>query len=390
MIVHREQDLKGVGLGLPLYNDLAHQRYTVNVTVGTPPQPYSLTIDTGSSDFWLPLWNSSGCAPDCPTGTFDPRDSSTVKDTGLPYNATFGLTPDLRVVGRYYNETVTIGGIVIPDMTLGVGDVPPTLFNAGLFGIIGLSSPLGEAIYSNPSSPKFHQAHATFPTLWQQLYLHGYISKRLFSIWLNKQSATTGSILFGGIDSTKYSGEIKTVPVVKSASGPIKLFTGWAVNLTSVTRRTRDAGGVEDLMGGNLTVTTVLDSGSPNMYLPTSLYASITTPLHPEMYNNTPYVLCSLRISLATTFLTFGFGSPGYAGPEIAVPYEEIIYPFGFPANAGEVRDGDGKELCYLGVIATEGPVFLLGDTLIRSAYVVYDVDGLKIGMAQARYGDES
>jgi len=35
-------------------------------------------------------------------------------------------------------------------------------------------------------------------------------------------------------------------------------------------------------------------------------------------------------------------------------------------------------------VIPTEGPIVLLGDTFLRSAYLVFDVDKEEVGMAQA------
>lgn len=68
------------------------------------------------------------------------------------------------------------------------------------------------------------------------------------------------------------------------------------------------------------------------------------------------------------------------------MPYKEIIYPYGFPANMGKVNADDGSPLCYLGLIGTEGPIFLLGDTFIRSVYVVYDVDHVQVLMAPVKY----
>ena len=75
-------------------------------------------LDTGSSDLWVPAPNSSGCLPDpCPFPTFDLANSSTASATGLTFNASYGSRPDLQVVGPYINDTVRIGGAVIPNMT---------------------------------------------------------------------------------------------------------------------------------------------------------------------------------------------------------------------------------------------------------------------------------
>ena len=242
-----------------------------------------------------------------------------------------------------------------------------------------------EAIVNNPSLPTAGNLNASFPTIYDQLLLHGYTSRRLFSLWLNDQSASTGSILFGGVDTTKYYGQLQSVPVILSGPRRNKIFTGWQINLNSVHYVNRSNGETQSLTAKNYSITTVLDSGSPNMYLPTPLADSISSMMNASLYQGFPYVSCNLRESPEA--LEFGLGlNPG--GPRITVPYSEIIYPYGFPANIGNVTASDGSPLCYLGLLGSPPgfPIYLLGDTFIRSAYLVYDVDNLQVLMAQARY----
>lgn len=118
------------------------------------------------------------------------------------------------------------------------------------------------------------------------------------------------------------------------------------------------------------------------MYLPTPLFESITARMKVSLHRGTPYVPCHLRLSEEA--IEFGLGD-GRGGPRITVPYAEIIYPYGFPANMGGVEAKDGTPLCYLGLIGTDGPIYLLGDTFIRSAYVVYDVDNRQVSMASVK-----
>ena len=214
--------------------------------------------------------------------------------------------------------------------------------------------------------------------------MNGYIQRRLFSIWLNEQSATTGNILFGGVDATKYHGELRSVPVV--LSGPTQLFTSWAVNLTSVNYVNSSIGGSQSLTGNSSGIIVILDSGSPNMYLPTALANAVADRLGATTYEGFPYVPCSLRQDSEQS-LEFNFGDSS-TGPSINVPIPEIIYPFGDPANIGNVTTPGGVRLCYLGLNNTGGNTFLLGDTFIRSTYLVYDVDNLQVSMAQAAYGN--
>lgn len=257
---------------------------------------------------------------------------------------------------------------------------------------------MGEFIFAGPSSPGFQNPDATFPTIYDQLQLNGYTNKKLFSIWLNDQSAKKGSILFGGIDSTKYRGKLHSLPVILQNN----IFTFWAVNLTSVTytncSSSSSGRGAKThkalLTPSDFEITTILDTGSPNMYLPSSLaekiYLRTNAVLRMDVVTKkgTPYVPCALRQSPES--LEFGFGGSttrrGHDKFKITVPYSEIIYPYGLPANMGKVNADDGSPLCYLGLIGTEGEIFLLGDTFIRSAYVVYDVDHLQVLMAPVKY----
>ncbi|KAK9795144.1 hypothetical protein SCARD494_05215 [Seiridium cardinale] len=117
----------GAGVSFPIYNDLAHQdvqHEDVPWTHMIPPIPRARET-----------WDS-------------------------PFNVTYGRTPGNNVEGTYVNDTIEVGSIIIPDMTqIGAGNVPPTLFNASLWGIAGLGSPLQESVYSNPASPVYQQPH---------------------------------------------------------------------------------------------------------------------------------------------------------------------------------------------------------------------------------------
>ncbi|KAF2736611.1 acid protease [Polyplosphaeria fusca] len=368
-------------LEIPLLNDLAHQRYLMNLSLGTPPQRFSLMPDTASSTLWVPKSNSSGCAPDpCPSGAFNPADSSTIKDTGYTFRAIYGLTPDPAhmVVGPFYNDTISLGpGVSIPDTTFAVGDVPKEILAGGIWGILGLGSPLNTDLA--------REKNITFPVLWERLYESGHAAKRLFSVWLNEQSSEWGSILFGGIDGKRYEGELKSTPLV--LEGRNREFTAWAVNMTSITRYDGE-GGKDKLTPDGFVLTITFDTGSPNIYIPDALYSAIAAPMKATMVSGAPYVLCSFRKS--TSVIEFGFGGNA-DGPKMHATYKDLIYPFGLPNNAnnaGEVRDEFGRELCYLGVLPNGGsPAVLIGHTGMRGSYVVFDAEEKKLWMGKARYG---
>lgn len=120
----------------------------------------------------------------------------------------------------------------------------------------------------------------------------------MFSVWLNGQGAEKGSVLFGEEDPMKYNGKLHGTPLNLSDGA----FVGWTVNLTSVSLVSRSTERVpikRRLTGTSYNVDYTVDSGSPNMYVPRSLYSSIVEDLNAtDIINGAPYVSCSHRSSL--------------------------------------------------------------------------------------------
>ncbi|KAL5416181.1 hypothetical protein PMIN03_002220 [Paraphaeosphaeria minitans] len=329
--VHRHVKHRRI-VEVPVYNRLDKQHLEIELIVGNTPRKFSIMPDTGSPFTWVPSASSQACTPNCPLPVWNPNASSTAVDIHAVFNASYGLTPDIIMFGEFYNDTIGIGGVALPQLIL------------------------RSSMSSTQSTMRKHGAFA------------------LFSVWLNHQNAKEGTLLFGSVDKSKAHGGLKSAPltsVVQTPNG--NDFTEWSVNLASLTRRAGQAGSEEPLL--RTTQNAILDTGSPNMYVPQYLYDALAAPLN--------VTLCSSPDSLHFTFA----GKDGSDGPQIRVLYSEIIYLFGMPANPGEVRSEDGTELCYLGVLSNNGSgIVLLGNTFIRSAYVVYDADDLELRMAQSRW----
>ena len=279
------------------------------------------------------------------------------------------------MLGEFYDDTLRLGGVEIPRHPVALVNVIDTIYDGQLWGIAGLGSNLAN-----------RQVNAS-TILWDYMYQLGYIKKRLFSVWLDRLDAKEGTILFGGEDKSKANGKLRSSPLTSVVSTPRgDDFLEWSINLTAVVRREEGAGVEESLING--TYNTILDTGSPNMYVPQDLYDIVAAPLNVTLrtYRNTSYVPCSFRSSPQSLRFDFA-GKNGAQGPAVRVPYREIIYPFGMPTILGEVRSEDGTELCYLGILSNGGaPLFILGTTFIRSAYVVFDADNLELRIAQSKW----
>jgi hypothetical protein len=374
---------------VPLINDFAHQRYNISVSVGNPSQSFNLLFDTGASDVLLPKANSSGCAPTCPPG-FDSFPSSSVVDLHIPYDARYGLTPDLAVIGEYYNDTVAIGNLPsLSAVEFAVGNLPALLTTQGNWGIFGVGSRYSEIVYAGPTSPYRGNESYTYTPLWERYALSSSSQKRKVSVWLNKQSALQGSVLFGAEDESKYEGVLKNLSI-NLRDGKL---SGWNVNVTGIVRVSSE-GKRESLTPDNYSVDYTLDTGSPNMYVPTTLYDAVAKGLNAtDFINGAPYVPCELRETLKD-YLEFGFATKADGKSKrndehqakIRVPYSEIIYPFGTPVTVPPVRNAEGSEMCYFGMVPGDGPIRLLGASFLRSAYLVLDADDLVVKIAQAKW----
>lgn len=96
----------------------------VNITVGTPPQNLSLSLDTGSSDIWVNLPNSTYCEGDddpcSSTGLFNIKKSSSFEMLDYVMNATYAS--GFLAYGHYATDTLSIGGAKLKDMEFAVAE----------------------------------------------------------------------------------------------------------------------------------------------------------------------------------------------------------------------------------------------------------------------------
>jgi hypothetical protein len=189
--------------------------------------------------------------------------------------------------------------------------------------------------------------------------------------------SSTGTVLFGGYDTEKYTGDLAFLQIQPDAqTGNITSMTvAWtSLSLTDPTQ------GTTALTTGDFVQPAVLDSGTTLTGLPTDIYNQLAT--FAGVVNDPTYgAIVQCNISSYTGTLNYGFGGSG--GPTIQVPFYELAVP-AVDENGNPLTFQDGSAACTFGLFPTEsGQEILFGDTFLRSAYVLYDLDAVQIGIAQ-------
>lgn len=341
--------------------------YYVNASVGTPPQVVQLQIDTGSSDVWMfgPNSCNSSTSP-CLGGNFDGSKSSTFKDI-IPGGFSIQyVTPNSGVTGDYVTDDFTIGGITIKSLTMAVATQAAYVAT----GIMGIGFDTDESIAASSGEA------TVYNNLIDELVIQGVIGSKSYSLWLNDLYSDSGTVLFGGYDTEKYSGSLSVLQIQPdSQSGNITSFT---VAWTSLSV-TDPSSGTTALTGSSFAAPAVLDSGTTLTGIPTDLYNQLKQ-FSGVVDDPTYGALVNCNISSYTGTLNYGFGGSG--GPTINVPFYELAVP-AVDQSGNPLTFQDGSLACTFGLFPVDnGQSILFGDTFLRSAYVVYDLDNQQIGIA--------
>lgn len=338
--------------------------YFADCTLGTPAQSLRLHIDTGSSDLWVNSANSTFCesAKDaCAGGTYDTSSSSSYKFVNSDFNISY--VDGTGAVGDYVADTLTIGSISLTDFQFGVG-----FQSSSAEGVLGIGYVSNEVQVNRADG-------ASYPNLPQALQQTGLISMNAYSLWLNDLDASTGNILFGGVNKDKYTGELATVPIIKEYNA----YYEFIIALTGV--KISDGSSSMSLdSSASLPTAALLDSGSSLVYLPNDItediYNSVGATYDSE--SGVAYVDCSLANNAST--LDFDF-----SGQTIQVPYNELVLDVG-SSDGGQLTFQNGQAACVFGIAPAQGSEPVLGDTFLRSAYIVYDLDSNTISLAQTNF----
>jgi hypothetical protein len=355
----------------PLTN--ADYFYYINITIGTPPQSIALDIDTGSSDTWvISSADSSDCAffAGCYLGIYNPNASSTYTLLeSKNFSTSYG--DGTKILGDWITDDIGFGdGVLVKAQRLGNADFTG-------FDTVGI---MGTGFDGNEAGAVFNGL-PTYPNIIDELQSQGFINTKAYSLWLDDRDSSAGSILFGGIDRSKYTGDLIALPIQPDLeSGELISFT---VALTSINSTGGYVYDGNEFIYAGAAIPVLLDSGTTLTFLPDDIANTIFAFFNVNNETSPGNVPCSLNASDES--LSFSFGGP--SGPTVHVPISELVLdPITY--ENGTSSKIDGEPICFFGISTNFfGSIpSILGDTFLRSAYVVYDLDNLLIGIAQTDF----
>ncbi|PFH53094.1 hypothetical protein AMATHDRAFT_45724 [Amanita thiersii Skay4041] len=321
--------------------------YLGTVYMGTPPRPFSLLMDSGSADLWV---GSEECRSNeggsCGNHVFlGPNLSSTYRDTNRTWSISYRTG---AVSGRIVQDTVTVAGLHLENMTFGVALNETSEFTPDYIPFDGLVGLAKSQIISRQGTP----------TLVEALHKAGLIPEAITSYKIPRlaDGKNDGELTFGGMDPSKYNAN--TLITVKNKSR----LGFWEAAIDSIS--------VNGVNMGWSNRTAILDTGTSLMVAPSKDVEAIHRAIPGAKYDGEKWIVpCTLKVSVS---LTFG-------GREFAIDPRDIAF---LPMNPDDPT-GD----CMSGISeGNVGPVdfeWLVGDVFLKNVYFSTNVDKDEISLAK-------
>ncbi|KAF4621422.1 hypothetical protein D9613_001022 [Agrocybe pediades] len=324
-----------------------------NITVGTPPQILSVVFDTGS----VTLEVTSDLCERCPQKKFNTTASTTFVDRNVTQTISFdtggGVDPvidnDYTLTLRSAKDTIgLVGGFQAKDMDV--------------FLIVNQTEKFDIDPYSG-----IQGLGASAQGLFEALINQGLPS--LFSMYLTPKSVGNAELTLGGIDSSKFTGELIYGSLPPDPSGePPRL---WLLQSPGISVN----GMTNDLLNTSRGI--IFDSGTSNVVFSTNIteaiYSMISSDIKPNSAEPGTYGIACDKVNSLPATIDLTFTSQNGTAFNLTIPSSELnVGPF----------SGNSSE-CQTLINAMDG-VEIVGGSLMKHYYTVYDIGKQRLGFAKA------
>ncbi|XP_037499650.1 lysosomal aspartic protease [Rhipicephalus sanguineus] len=319
-----------------------NMQYFGVLTIGTPPQSFKLSVDTGSSNLWVPSVKCDDSMLCRHSAKYDSSKSSTYTKIGsyIRIRYTGGVVRGVTSLDNVGIGPATVTQYKFAEMNHADGKL---FKNAKYDGILGLAYP---NISQNNQLP-----------LFDAMVGQGVVRQAVFSIYMSKEPSEEngGEIYFGGINAERYTGDVHYVDVNRQ--------TYWQITVDGI-----EVAGTRLCIGG---CNAAVDSGTSFLSGPRGevqeLHRAIgATRTAPGYYE----VDCDAVSNLPA--ITFNLN-----GKAFALQGEEYIIKI--PIEGGTVR-------CFTRISegASGSRLWILGAVFMRKYYTVFDRNYNSVGFATA------
>ncbi|KIY64559.1 acid protease [Cylindrobasidium torrendii FP15055 ss-10] len=337
---------KNGSLGLGIFsNDVG---YVATVQIGNPPRDFTLLVDSGSADTWVPLdkcLTEDGKHP-CGNHTSIGKNSSmSLKSTDERWSIVYGSG---STEGILVTDDLVLAGQTITGHKFGAATVESKEFADAAVKYDGV---MGTARSTSASQRT--------ETPVEALARIGFIEQAITSYKLGRiaDDANDGEVTFGGMNTSKFNQTtLITVPSVSDAF--------WAATLE-----------VASVQGAHLLQvqnrTAILDTGTTLLLVPPQDAAQIHSRIDGARLNadGTGYVLpCTTDASVA---LRFG-------GHDFAIDSRDLAFAPLDPRNL--------TGMCTSGIASRDlfgDGTWLVGDTFLKSVYFSHNADTNEVSLAE-------
>jgi len=339
---------EGVEGASPIYlSDYEDAQYYGPVTLGTPPQNFSVCFDTGSSNLWVP---SSKCPISniaCRTHKrYDSAKSSTYVANGTDFSIQYGSG---AVSGFISQDTLGMGGLNVVKQQFGEAlHEPGITFVAAKFdGILGMAFVTISVDHVTP--------------VWYNILAQKLVSQPIFSFWLSQTQSQNmgGELTLGGVDSKRYTGTINYAPLTSETYWEFMVSD---FQLHGQSLKWCASGGCK----------AICDSGTSLIVGPSKEVDALNKQLGAKVINGEGiFTSCSVVSSL----------------PNITVVINSVNYVLTPKDYVLEVTS-DGQTECISGFMGLDlgslGPLYILGDVFIATYTAVFDFGNERVGFAKS------
>jgi len=328
--------------------------YIATVGVGSPATDYNLIIDTGSSNTWIGADKAY-----TPTSTSQ-QTSDSVSEGNMRVEYGSG-----SFSGTEYTDQVTIAsGLVIKQQSIGVASKSTGFSNVD--GVLGVG-PVD--LTKGTLSP---DTGSTVPTVTDNLFTEGTISANELGISFEpttSDSEVNGELTWGGIDSSKFTGDITYAPI--TTTSPASTYWGLDASM--------DYGDTTNLS----TTAGILDTATTLITIATDAFKKYQSATGGVLDKDTGLLtITSAQFSdLKSIFITV-------SDTRFELTANAQIWPRSLNSNIGGTAGSIYLIFHDSGENSGSGLDFIYGQCFLERFYTVYDTANARVGIATTPFTD--